>query len=257
MVIKLTEGADLTEVLHITKYEAPIPAQLAGSVRGGFPGQVPKTYEERIQNLVQAFEDWKEQKLEFVVTEKLDGSSATFILLDDDFHVCSRNLDLKEYDDNLGERTTVSKNSMWKFARENNVEEGLKKYCQDHNIKSIAIQGELIGEGIQENKYKLKGQTVRFFNGFFIDKQRYMTHDELQELLRECNLVSVPVIHESFFLDNMTIQTLLDFANGLSVLNEKQRREGLVFKTKNIQPKDFGKVSFKVISNEFLLKSEK
>jgi RNA ligase (TIGR02306 family) len=45
------EGDDVSELLGIVKYEAPIPAQLAGEVNGMFPGCIQNTYQYRIQNL--------------------------------------------------------------------------------------------------------------------------------------------------------------------------------------------------------------
>lgn len=44
---ELFEGMDVTEVLSITKYEPPIPASLAGKVKGLFPSFLHKTDEER------------------------------------------------------------------------------------------------------------------------------------------------------------------------------------------------------------------
>src|SRR6202012_6184505 len=83
--------------------------------------------------------------------EKLDGSSATYFINNEMFGVCSRNLELLETEDN----------SFWKVAKTLNIEEKLRRAN-----KNIAIQGELIGEGVQGNKYKLKGQTVKFFTAF-------------------------------------------------------------------------------------------
>ena len=39
------EGLDVTEMLGIVKYEPPIPAELAGKVKGLFPSFIPKTDE--------------------------------------------------------------------------------------------------------------------------------------------------------------------------------------------------------------------
>jgi len=130
------EGLDVTERLGIVKYEPPIPAELAGKVRGNFPGFLRKTDEERVQNLTKDYAKWVEEGLDFYVTEKLDGSSATFYLNGDVFGVCSRNLDLEE----------TEGNTFWKVARELKLEEKLRE-----NGQNLAIQGELIGEGIQGN----------------------------------------------------------------------------------------------------------
>lgn len=46
-MFEFDEGVDVTEVLGIVKYEPPIPAELAGKVKGGFPSFIPKTDEER------------------------------------------------------------------------------------------------------------------------------------------------------------------------------------------------------------------
>ena len=88
-------GADVTTELNIIKWERPMNAQLAGMARGNFPALVPKTDQERIQNLTRSFAEYQQDT--WSITEKLDGSSCTFYLDDEGvFHVCSRNLDLKE-----------------------------------------------------------------------------------------------------------------------------------------------------------------
>lgn len=46
-IVDPQEGDDLTESLDIVKYEPPISAQLAGQIKGTFPGFIPKTDEER------------------------------------------------------------------------------------------------------------------------------------------------------------------------------------------------------------------
>jgi hypothetical protein len=65
---------DLTDHLKVTKYEPPMPASLAGDAAGSFPSDIPKTDAERIQNLPDYFEQYKDAKFE--VSEKLDGCLA-------------------------------------------------------------------------------------------------------------------------------------------------------------------------------------
>ena len=142
-----------SELLGILKYEKPLSAQLAGQARGNFPSFIPKTDEERIQNLSKQLAKWQEQNLEFEVTEKLDGSSMTvYITTEQDeqgqevprFGVCSRNLDLKD----------TEGNSFWEAAKKYDLERKLIEFNAECSM-NIAIQGELVGEGIQGNKYKL------------------------------------------------------------------------------------------------------
>ena len=223
------EGLDVTGMLNIIKYEPPVPAQLAGQVKGMFPSFLKKTDEERIQNLTREFEEYKNEV--FYVTEKLDGSSVTYYVKDGVFGVCSRNLDLLE-DEN---------NSMWKFA----IESGLRDRLVGLG-KNIAVQGEIIGEGIQGNPYKRIGQTVRIFNGFDIDKYDYLSLSELIELVKVLEVKTVPILDLDFTLPD-TIDELLSYADSKSVLNEKFDREGVVIRSHD------RKISFKAISNKFLL----
>jgi len=223
------EGLEVTEMLNIVKYEPPVPAQLSGQVKGMFPSFLKKTDEERIQNLTREFEGYKNE--EFYATEKLDGSSVTYYVQDGVSGVCSRNLDLLE-DEN---------NSMWKFA----ITSGLKERLLTLD-RNIAVQGEIIGEGIQGNPYKIIGQTVRLFNGFDIDKYEYLSLDDLLKLSKWLEVKTVPILDLDFKLPD-TIDELLSYADSKSVLNEKFDREGVVIRSHD------RKISFKAISNKFLL----
>ena len=234
------EGFDCTEWLNIQKWEAPIPAQLAGLVRGNFPSLVPKTDQERIQNLTRQISDWKDRSLSFEVTEKLDGSSCTMFLdLEGEFHVCSRNLDLKRNEDN----------TFWKVALAQRVEEQMR----EHGLLGFALQGELIGEGVQGNSYNIKGHAFYLFDVFNAnggDEHGYVGSIERVRIAKLLGVNHVPVLQESWeFAEDTTVADLLLNAEGKSQLNSKTEREGLVFKC-NEDPS----LSFKAISNKFLLK---
>jgi RNA ligase (TIGR02306 family) len=228
-MIELIVGNDLTEVLGIVKYEPPIPAELSGKVKGLFPSFIRKTDEERIQNLADEYDEMK--KHSYYVTEKLDGSSATFYFKNGEFGVCSRNLELLE----------TEGNTFWKVARELDLENKLREYGIN-----LSVQGELIGEGIQGNPYKIKGQTVRFFNLFDIDLQVYHSLPVFKETMKVLGLETVPVLETHFHLPE-TIDELLKMADSKSVLNSNFDREGVVIRSLD------RKISFKVISNKFLL----
>lgn len=66
------EGCDVSEVLGVQKWEPEIPAQLAGQVRGNFPSQIPKTNQERVQNIKKELSIARDQGLQFVIEEKLE-----------------------------------------------------------------------------------------------------------------------------------------------------------------------------------------
>lgn len=229
------EGDDVTDRLGIQKWEAPIPAQLAGQVRDNFPGFIPKTDQERVQNLVKEVTVWAGQNLTFEVTEKLDGSSMTVYDFDGECGVCSRNLELKESDTN----------SFWVVARREQILDKIKGM-------NIAIQGELIGAGIQGNKYALVGQDFYVFDIYDIKAGRYFTPSERREFCTSHQIKHVPVLTGCVDKDLGvgSVDEILVWAEDKSKLNTKAEREGIVFKC-NENPS----IHFKAISNKFLIKT--
>lgn len=238
----LIPGTDITDVLGITKYEAPIPAELAGQVLGAFPSHSIKTDEERIQNLKDNFEDYKKEI--WIATEKLDGTSSTYSIFNDIFGVSSRNLELKE----------TENNTFWKVARRINLEELMRKYMLNHGLKALTLQGELIGEGIQGNKYKIKGQDVRFFRAFDPIAYKFFEYEEFINMMKEMGLTTVPLIDLNFSIPE-NYEDLILYADGKSMIAETAR-EGVVFVSKSPAEKYQGRLSFKVISNKFILKHD-
>jgi len=234
-VENLNIGDDVTSLLGIVKYEPPIPANLSGTVKGRFPSFIQKTDEERCQNLVDEINQWSKDSIkhEFYITEKLDGSSFTCYYNEGEFGVCSRNMELKPDKDN----------TLWKVAIELDLENKLKSFG-----KNIALQGELIGEGIQKNRYKIKGHTVRFFNVFDIDNFCKKSHEEFNKIIENFNLQSVPQTVAPGYKLPSEVDDLLLMAESKSIMNPMAEREGVVIRSKD------NKISFKVISNKFLSK---
>ena len=247
------EGLDVTEMLNIVKYEPPIPAELSGKVKGYFPSFIHKTDEERVQNLTKEYNEWLiTSKHKFYATEKLDGSSATYYVRDGEFGVCSRNLELAEPGEFVpgvimcedGVERPKQENTFWKVAREMKIKEKMLSLGLN-----ICLQGELIGEGIQKNPYKLKVQTVRFYNAFNIDKQERLPLFEFMNIIKILDFKTVPILAIEFELP-ATVEELLEEAEGKSLLNANTEREGVVIRSMDT------KISFKAISNKFLLKNQ-
>ena len=235
---ELIEGLDVSLPLGIVKWEMPMNAQLAGMARGNFPSLIPKTDQERAQNLVQEIVGAIEAGMKFEITEKLEGSSMTCYLIDGEFGVCSRNLDLKETEDN----------TFWQVARHNKIEENLRALDMDN----VAIQGELIGPGIQGNIYKLSKPEFRVFDMYNITLGVFVTPKARCRYCRILGLLHVPVLASAAelndILDAPEIPQLLKYAEGKSVMGMIGcEREGIVFKEVN------GGMTFKAISNKYLL----
>lgn len=230
------EGTDLTDVLGVTKYEPPIPAELAGEVVGPLPSFFQVTDEDRIQILPDIPQKYG-GKL-FIATEKIDGSSCSFYFNDGHFGVCGRNWEFVE----------SSKNLMWRYARTKVLEEKLRELGLN-----IAIQGEIYGKDIQSNKYKLNTYEVRIFRIFDIDKYMYLPYDETVRLVKTLGLEMVPILDYNYVLPD-NIDDILAYANGKSVINSSVNREGVVFVRDEVS--HIGRLSFKVISNKFLIKNK-
>lgn len=231
---QLSEGIDLTDHLFIQKYEHPVPACLSGVSRGNFPSQVPKTDEERVQNFKS--KDWVVlNKYDYECTEKLEGSSATYAMINGEFHVCSRNLDLKETDDN----------TFWKIAHQYDIEQKLRNLGLDN----IAIQGEIVGEGVQSNHYKLKGHRLYVFTVYDIVKGEYLRSRDRQKVVNDLQLLHVPVIEPCKNISGWSVEQVLAYADGQSAINPDVLREGVVFKRFD------GQEHWKAVSNKYLIKT--
>lgn len=226
-------GLDVTEMLGITKWEQPIPDELNG-VMEAWPSSVSRTDEERIQNF--NYDELVQKDLTWFVTEKLDGTSCTMLKsTEEEFIVCGRNYSILE-----------GENTYWRMANKYDVKNSLKELF--HRGMKLAIQGEIIG-----SKYKINGdQEFRVFNIFDIEKYKYISKDQVDLICRKYNLLQVPIIDDQFKLPS-TLEELLRYADGKSVLNPDQDREGLVFVACD---EDGRRYSFKVISNTFLIEEE-
>lgn len=233
--ILIAEGLDLTDHLGILKYEKPIPVQLAGLVKGNFPSFIPKTDQPRIQNLSDILEELSDPLHGWSVTEKIDGSSMTVFVNGEESGVCSRNLELK-YDPN---------NSFWEAAIKYDIINKINK-----TGRNLAIQGELFGEGIQGNAYKISGRKFYCFDIWDIDNQKYLMTKDMFDICDALDIESVPLLEYDISI-NKDIEKLILEADGKSVIGAKPDREGVVYQSNRVHD-----LSFKSISAKWLLKND-
>lgn len=234
----LEPGTDVSEQLGILKWEPPISKQMAAIARGPFPSFIPKTDEERVQNLGETIARHAGEP--FYVTEKLDGSSITVYATEERFGVCSRNLDLLEG------------NMYWNAVNALGIADKLPI--------GFAIQGELIGEGIQGNPLKRKGHELYVFNVYNIADGRYLDFDGFITFCEDWGFTPVPVIGYHWPLP-ASVETLINMADGESMLTPGASREGLVFRPMKEQREEIRgsqqRLSFKAISNKYLLRGDR
>lgn len=230
------EGEDFTDLLGVEKYEKPIPACLAGDAVGYLPGFLRKTDEDNLRSNVGALAELTGK--EVYITKKVDGSSGTFFLNGVDFGVCSRKLQIVENDSN----------TFWKIAKHYNLESGLRA-----NGANIAIQGEVYGENIQDNKLGMKGFHLGVFDVWDIDKSAYLGYDDL---VKYCQLLGVPMVEVIYKgILTQSLAELIELSNVQTYANGKFC-EGIVIRpTQTTYSDALGRrLSVKVISENFLVK---
>jgi RNA ligase (TIGR02306 family) len=235
-------GQDVTQVVGVEKYEAVVPAHLSGMAKGNFPAFLHKTDETRLQSEPRVLDEAISKGLVLVGTLKMDGTSFTAYRRNADFGVCSRNLDLKETEDN----------AHWKMARKLKLEEILRS-----EPRNLCIQGEMVGLGIQGNRMGLKEVDLYLFNLFDIDTGKYAGYNELVEFGKKHNLKVVPVVAQKDFGfgETTTVSKMLEVASALNYDNGTPA-EGIVWRSACETYSDVlkGRMSFKTISSRFLLK---
>lgn len=191
------EGEDVTDFLNIKHYEKPVPAELAGQAYGGIPGFLIVTDEDNLRTYPDAVPEMFGRP--YYITRKEDGSSGTFYIKGGEFGVCSRRINLKN----------TESNGFWKIARKYDIENVLRKMFPDVDI---AIQGEVVGPGIQKNRLGLKELELRVFNLFDIVKRTYMECDKVIEFTTNNNIPMVPIITNGVAF-GYTLEELVKLAN--------------------------------------------
>ena len=211
----------------------------------GWPTHFPhihKTDEERCENLpwVLGYER------PLMVTEKLDGTSCTYILekkkKDYEFYVLSRNV--RQADEN--QECYHDHNIYWDLAFKYDIEKHLKAYLNKNpDLTYVCIQGEGVGS-VQGNPLKLKEDDLYVFN--FIDSQRGRFDSINGKIIVESmGMKWVPILDTNYMMPT-DMEEFKQFATAKSVVNPNVMREGIVLRDPT---NDF---SFKNVSREYLLK---
>ena len=272
--VKIIEGTDVTDVLNVKHYDPTDKPEvitksdskvknflmrfsicrkvfhhLYGKKSGGFPTHlVSKTDETNIQSIPYILTNNTGRR--FYISEKLEGQNGNYIfslkkgllnrlLKRTEFIVCSHH---------IRKSPTYEKCSWWDIAVQYDIEKKLTEHHKKYGIY-LAVQGEIIGDRIQNNIYKISGYDFYVFNVKDLTNNRYFDLEEKREFCEETGLNLVPIIHENFVISSYhTPQLLLDMSNGRSELNKKTKREGFV-----VRCFDDDRISFKVRSPEYLL----
>ena len=160
--------------------------------------------------------------------------SMTVGIIRGEFVVCSRNVNLRE----------TEGNTFWQMARKYDIEAKMRAA----ELDNIVLQGELVGPGVEGNIYKLTEHKFYVYDVLDTITGKYLAPSARKCVVEQLGLLHVPVITESNCYNRFSVQDMLTEATGMSQLNEKVLREGLVFKRVN------GPEHFKAVSNEYLAK---
>jgi len=264
------------ELLRVRKWGRPVLGEAGAAASVPFPDFIPRTDQERIQNLPGVFAEWPDRI--FQESTKMDGSSMTvFYLRRDSPHhdrlptfppppppvsttsptVGSDHDHDHDHDqDKLGEGTTgvCSRNIQlsphqpslfWSVARRLGFPAALAR-----EGRNLALQGELCGSTIQSNfeGFPAGYHDLYVYGAYDIDAQRPLPPRAVEALAAALGVRHVPV-HGYFPLRDVgaSVADLLARADGKGV--NGRRREGIVLKSED------GTLSFKAISNSYLLKT--
>lgn len=207
---------------------------------------IHKTDEERVENMPFVLKD----KRKLIASEKLDGTSSTYILERKpfnkfEFYVLSRNVRQLTpeqecyHDDNI----------YWEMAFKYDIENHLKQYLKDNpELKYVCVQGESVGN-VQGNPLKLNENDFYGFNFIRSDVGR-ISSLEGREILKNWGMKWVPILSTEW-VNPDTMEEMKALADGKSVVNPAVLREGIVYR----DPND-GSFSFKNVSNKFLEKKK-
>ena len=208
-----------------------------------WPEWLPKTGSERIQNMPHLFGC----KDKYIITEKVDGASTSFILNEKDkYIVCSHNV-IKNQDKN-SDGGNFYKTNIWAESGANyNIESVLRSLKKELKLKTVAIQGETYGDGIQKRNYSLKNNKHGFvvFHIWFDGVRQ-----PIKDMIAICDKYNIPHVHVynyEYSIPDTVEQIIEDVDNSKSNIDGGDI-EGFVFYSQD------GQQNFKCVSPNFLLK---
>lgn len=242
LINDLEVSTDVTEKLGVIKYVAPLSLGAIGTVRRGFHPKIVKTDEPRLQSSPHLLEYMKGKP--YYITEKIDGTSVTFVLEKKDGEwnprLYSRN---NEFVDD-------GKSQVWNYFKNENLIEQTINYCECNQIDGIFLQGEFYGQSIQGNPLGVEGQAFKFFNAGDPCTGKLYSFDDLLYVFSKIQSLLIVGVEEHGYDFNYTIEELEEKAKGN--YQPGHPREGIVVRTQEVEYVDGEKLSFKVLNKEYL-----
>ena len=207
-----------------------------------WPEWLPKTGSERIQNLPGLLGS----STKYIITEKVDGCSTSFILTENDkYMVGSHNVIKNTEKDSDG--GNFYKTNIWAESGTNyNIESVLRSLKKDFKLKTVAIQGETYGDGIQKRNYSLKNKHGFVVFHIWFDSVRI----PIKDMIDICDKYNIPHVHVYNYEYSIpdTVEQIIDEVDNSKSNIDGGDIEGFVFYSQDCQQ------NFKCVSPNFLLK---
>lgn len=256
-----------------------------------FPSFIFKTDQERVQNRINMLPHIMGESYE--VSIKLDGSSMTIFSLNQEskyfkdelakmkarrmkkmkwhqklIYKVKDRLGLNKEDNPSIINGVCSRNIKLDMDQSSHFTDYVKCFGIFDKLNDLgynfAVQGELISPSIQGNYEQVTGVQFYVYDIFDIDKQEYLKPEQTRYFVELMGLKTVPILEENINLSRFlkdaevdgkvdykkVVDNILTYAEGPG-MNAGVKREGVVFKSNDSQ------VSFKAISNSYLLHKEK
>ena len=237
-------GDDVTELLHVKKWEIEERATTGGTIMGNLPYNVPHTDEIRVQNFPEFVEAFKD--IPYYITTKMDGSSHSLSIDENGFHVCGHNYEYK--DDGAS--------SFYEFIKKKNYRAAMEEYAKAKDLKTLTVQGEFCAPGIQSNRLKLSNP--QWFVFTIMEDGERIPMDKLMFAAACMNMDLVPIEEVGVDLPSVypTVEAILERADGQ--YPNGGPKEGIVIRAQNLVYNETigGPLSMKAVSNKYLLKNE-
>ncbi len=188
------EGVDVSTILGITKYERPLDVSVRGDAAANFPTSLISISDE--DNMLSNSNSLEElDGMGVCVTQKVDGSSTTFIFNNGEFSACSRRFVLKE-----------GSGFPWAAVAKYDIKNKMTALG-----RNLAIQAESIGPKLNGNTMELKEPEIRVFRIKDLDTREVLSFVKFCELCLELHLPMVDVIEILKF--DKSIHTVEYFRN--------------------------------------------
>jgi len=199
---------DYSELIGVVKYERQEVSGFSGEAKGTFPWFLQKSDQDRIQNVYSRLNNSDVAQELFVGTLKMDGSSITVFAVDKDKYLpdsedvvgedvaigyCSRNQQLKMPDFEQ-EGWFESSGKFYQGAYNSNLFHKVAELCVETG-KNLAIQGELVGAGIQGTFEKFEKYQVFAYNIFDVDAGKFVDYKTFLEYAAMVDLQIVPEVY--------------------------------------------------------------